>query len=451
MRGRRGAVAIADLLWSAAFVVHASRGKKLLSTQAAAVRPRAPTFSPVPSLVALVLGSLAGFVVHFSGSELLIAIKGLLEPFGFLWLRALQMVVYPLVVSSLVVALMSSSKFASAGRVGGAAAVLFVVLLSAGALLSYAAGSALVGFLPEGAGSVIASVSESARQLEAQARGGSMTLAEWFNSLIPANPFAALAGGQLLPVLVFTLLFGLALGRVAAPGREVVQQFFSAVFEAMMTLVGWLLRLAPAAIFILCLSFASAMGLELASVLVTYLVMQCGLLLLATLLLYPLACIAGGMALGRFANGLLPAQLVAISTRSSLASLPALLEGARDRMRLTPAVADLVLPLSVAVFKINRPLTSMFGLLVLAHLFAIDLSAAQILAFFFTTLVISFSSAGIPLGGSAMLNLPAYLAAGIPIEGYLLLKTVDSIADILKTLLNVTADMVVAVILNRRF
>jgi proton glutamate symport protein len=209
--------------------------------------------------------------------------------------------------------------------------------------------------------------------------------------------------------------------------------------------------LAPLAIFILCLSFASNMGVELAAILVNYLAMECGILLLATALLYALTSLAGGLSLRRFAAGVLPAQLVAVSTRSSLASLPALLEGARNRLKLQPAVADLVLPLSVAVFKLNRPMTSMFGLLVLAHLFSIDLSTGQILAFFLTTLVISFSSVGIPLGGSAMLSLPAYLAAGIPIEGYLLLKTVDSIPDILKTLLNVTADLSVAAILDRRF
>jgi Na+/H+-dicarboxylate symporter len=177
--------------------------------------------------------------------------------------------------------------------------------------------------------------------------------------------------------------------------------------------------------------------------------MECGLLVVATLLLYPITCAIGGVSFKRFAQGVFPAQMVAVSTRSSLASLPALLEGARSALKLRPAVSDLVLPLSVSVFKTNRPITSMFGFLLFAHLFGIDLSSAQILTFFITTMVHSFSSVGIPMGGSAMLSLPAYLAVGIPIEGYLLLKTVDSIPDILKTLINVTGDMSVATIINR--
>lgn len=414
-----------------------------------AARPRARSFSPVPSLLALALGMTAGVVAHASGNEVLLSLKSYLEPFGYLWLRALRMIVFPLVISTLVVAILNNSKFASAGRVGSAALALFLVLLCAGGLFSFFAGSALIGWLPEGSGAAMASVADGTRVLDDQARATSMTVGDWLNSLVPNNPFAALAEGQLLPVIFFTVLFGLALNQVEGPGRAVVHQFFEAIFASMMTLVGWLLILAPAAIFILSLSFASNMGLDLAAILVNYLVMECSLLLIATALLYPATCLLGGISLKRFADGVLPAQLVAVSTRSSIASLPALLEGARYRMQLKPAVVDLVLPLAVAVFKVNRPITSMFGLLLLAHLFSIDLTTGQILAFFFTTLVLSFSSAGIPLGGSAMLSLPAYLAVGIPIEGYLLLKTVDSIPDILKTLLNVTGDMSVAAILDR--
>jgi len=151
----------------------------------------------------------------------------------------------------------------------------------------------------------------------------------------------------------------------------------------------------------------------------------------------------------RFAQGVLPSQLVALSTRSSLASLPALLTGARDSLKLNPAVASLTLPLAVSMFKINRTISSIFSFLVLGYLFNIDLSTAQVLTFFITTLILSFSSVGIPMGGNAMLSMPAYLAAGIPLEGYLMLKTVGAVPDIFKTLINVTGDMSVATILDR--
>jgi proton glutamate symport protein len=407
------------------------------------------SFSPTLSLSALALGTLVGFVVHFSGSDTLHAATNLLEPLGYLWMRALRMVVFPLVVSTLLVAIFNSSGLASAGKVGSTALATFVLFLCAGGLFSFVVGSMLIDLLPRGSAEGMVAASNGALTMVPDTQA--ISFADWLGSLIPTNPFSALAEGHLLPVIIFTVVFGLAVNTIEGPGKQVVQEFFAAIFAAMMTLVGWLLIAAPVAIFILCLSFASSMGLEFASILVSYLLMECGLLVLATLLLYPVTSVLGGVSPGRFAHGVLPAQTVALSTRSSIAALPALLEGARDRLKLKTSVANIVLPLSVSVFKTNRPITSMFGFLLLAHLFSIDLTGAQIVAFFFTVMILSFSSVGIPLGGSSMLSLPAYLAAGIPIEGYLLLKTVDSIPDIFKTLINVTGDMSVATILNRWF
>jgi proton glutamate symport protein len=416
---------------------------------ASTASPRRGAFSPVPSLVALALGILSGFVVFYSGNEYLLMARDTLEPLGFLWIRALRMIVFPLVISTLLVAILNGSRLTSAGRVGSAALAVFLVVLCSGGLYSFLFGSALIGLVPAGSGAAIASVSADARALVQNIEP--MKFGDWLNSLIPTNPFGALAEGHLLPVIIFTVLFGLALNTVSGPGREIVHQFFDAIFRSMMTLVGWILIPAPLAIFILCMSFASNMGTEFTTILVNFLLIECTLLVVATLLLYPLTCVLGGVSLRRFSSSVLPAQMVAVSTRSSLAALPALLEGARGALNLKPAVANLVLPLATSVFKANRPITSMCGFLFLAHLFEIDLSSAQVLTFFATTLILSFSSVGIPLGGNSMLSLPAYLAAGIPIEGYLLLKTVDSIPDILKTLINVTGDLSVATILDRHF
>jgi Na+/H+-dicarboxylate symporter len=193
------------------------------------------------------------------------------------------------------------------------------------------------------------------------------------------------------------------------------------------------------------------MGLDFTTILLSYLVMVCTLLTLATILLYPITCLLGGVSLRQFAAGVLPAQSVALSTRSSLASLPALLEGSKDILKLNPAVANLTLPLAVSVFKTNRTISSTFSLLVLGHIFGLDLGPIEITTFVITSMILSFSSVGIPMGGNSMLALPAYLAAGVPLEGYLLLKTVNPISDVPKTLVNVTGDMSVATVLNRYF
>ena len=144
-----------------------------------------------------------------------------------------------------------------------------------------------------------------------------------------------------------------------------------------------------------------------------------------------------------------PAQLVAASTRSSLASLPALVAGARRHLNLPPSATGFVLPLSVSAFKVNRTISATVKLLFLAHVFGIPLGPGQLATFLATVVLLSFSTVGVPGGGAAFRTLPAYLAAGVPLEGVVILETVDTIPDIFKTITNVTGDMSAAILLSR--
>jgi proton glutamate symport protein len=165
-------------------------------------------------------------------------------------------------------------------------------------------------------------------------------------------------------------------------------------------------------------------------------------------LLYPLAALLGRVSIARLAHALAPAQIVAASTRSSLASLPALIEGAERRLGLPGPVTGLVLPLAVATFKLNRTVSSTAKLMFLAHVYGIPLDPGQIGVFVATVLLISFSTPGIPSAGT-LTTLPVYLSFGIPIEGILVLNAVDAIPDIFKTVLNVTGDMSAAAMVAR--
>ena len=137
-----------------------------------------------------------------------------------------------------------------------------------------------------------------------------------------------------------------------------------------------------------------------------------------------------------------------MTTRSSLASLPPLIDGALNRMGLPRAVGTFVLPLSVSIFKASESIDPPFRLVFLAYLFDVKLSPASIFAFVIGALVLSFAVAGVP-GNGAVHSIPLYLALGIPIGGIILLNSVEAIPDIFETLLNVTADMTVAVVVAR--
>lgn len=354
------------------------------------------SISAKPTLLALLFGVCTGLVTHYSQLEFLLALRDVLEPLGYLWIRALRMIIFPLVISTLIVSILNSSQFASAGKIGISALASFIAILCAGGLFSYSLTSFMVGFLPELSSPLNIPISESTLQL-VQNRSP-VQFSDWLGSLIPTNPFNALAEGQLLPVIIFTVAFALALNTAEESGKRIVLQFFEAVYAAMMKLVGWLLTLAPAAIFILALTFSSNMGSDFTSVLVAYLVIVCTVLVLATILLYPIASALGKMPIRKFAQGVYPAQLVAFGTRSSLASLPALLEGAEKLLKLDRPVANLTLPLAVSVFKTNNPLSSICTLLVLGHLFGLDLSTTQVLTFFCYVTYSKFQQCRNPLG-----------------------------------------------------
>lgn len=214
-------------------------------------------------------------------------------------------------------------------------------------------------------------------------------------------------------------------------------------------MLSWLLAVAPIGVFALAFVLAARTGVSSMGALGWFVVLVCGLLVAFTALLYPLATVLGGISPRRFARGVLPAQIVAAGTRSSLASLPALLKGAEEGAGLPRETYGFVLPLAVSVFKVNRGLTSLTKLLFLAHLYGVTLEPAQIAAFTLTVLLISFGTAGIPSPVNGLNTLPAYLAAGIPAQGVVLLGALNSIPDVFETIINVTGDMTAATIVSR--
>ena len=217
-----------------------------------------------------------------------------------------------------------------------------------------------------------------------------------------------------------------------------------------MTLVHWILLATPFGVFVLILGVLLRTGVGALQLIGVYIVGTALLMILFTIVLYPVTALAGGVSMRRFARGVAPAQLVAAGTQSSLASLPALVQGAKDHLELPPSSSGFSLTLAVSTFKLNQPIYLIFQFILLAHVFAVPLSVEQIGTYLLATILFSFSVAGIPGGGGAPSTLPLLIAMGLPIEGAVLLDAANTIPDIFMTVLNVTADMSVATILARR-
>jgi Na+/H+-dicarboxylate symporter len=400
------------------------------------------------SLVALALGCVLGAVGHATGSSAIADFARALEPLGAAWLWALKLLVLPLVVLHVMAAIVSARESGAIGGLAVRAVLLFIGMLVAVGAITIAVTTAMLARFPADS-TALAVLAEAAPSAGPGAAPAQPSVLEWLAGRLPANPVTAALAGNVLPLLLLSMLLAWVVTRLPDRRRAPLTRAIRVAAGAMLEVARWLLWLLPPAVFVLIFPIVLEAGGGVTGFLGLYVAIQCALVLAVTLLLYPLTASLGRISLRDFARGVLPAQLVAASTRSSIASLPALVEGGRDLLRLPAAATGVILPLAVALFKLNRTVSAPLRLLVLAHVYHIPLSAGTVAIFLVTIIVLSFGTVGLPSGVLPIPTLPAYMAAGIPIEGVVILEAVDAIPDIFKTVLNVTGDMSAATILSR--
>lgn len=402
------------------------------------------------SLVALAAGLALGLVGHASGLGWIEAVSRVTSPLGQLWLNALQLVVLPLVVALMLAAVAGRDHGgATLGFLGLRTVGLIVAFLVLGGVFTVVVAPPILGLYhvsPEAVEATRASVVVPEAAARSADGVGGAAEGDWISGLVPSNLMEAAREGDILGVLLFAVAFGLAVNRLPAPQREPLARLFTGAADAMMVIIRWILVGTPVGVFALILEMSLGAGFEAAGILAVWVVFVSGLLVLFTVLLYPLTAVAGRTSIRVFAKAAAPAQAVAIGTRSSLAALPALVQGGREHLRFPAPVTGFVLPLLSSIFKQNRTISSLAKLLFLAHVFSVSLTMADVVAFFLVVLLLSFSAVGVPSGGAAFTTLPAYLAAGLPIQGIVILEAVETIPDVFKTVLNVTGDMSVAAV-----
>ena len=352
-----------------------------------------PKVLTLGSLGGLALAFVLGIVAHDSGNATLLWLASTVRPLGTMWTRGLLMVVLPLITSYLFVAIGGLGQAKRAARIGGLSFFSFVIMLVSAGAFVLAVGPWIVGHAPvSDAGFATLAAEAAAAEPPIPPTTVSRSGLEWISDLIPTNPFRAAADGDILAVLLFTVLFSLAAARLPGESRDPLLNVAAAVAETCMTLVRWLLIPLPLAVFALAYPMAVSAGFALAGAILWFIVVLCALHLALIALLYLVTWLVGGVSPPRFQRGATRAQLVAIGTRSSLASLPAMLAGAEEGLHMDRDVANLVLPLSVSTFKINRMITSPFNLMFLAHVYGLTLPPEVLLAFTGTVVFLSFST-----------------------------------------------------------
>lgn len=400
-------------------------------------------------LVALAAAIAIGAVIAATGNGQALRAADSMAPIGVLWVNAIRMTVIPLIVALIITGIASAADVKAIGRLGARTLLVFILLLMGMAVVIMPLAPSVFTLLPNAARPALPpGAAEAAHEL---ASGGqAQTFASWVSSLLPANPIAAAASGAMVPFILFVLFLAIAIARSSDATRTTLLAFFRAVGEAMMTLVRGVIWLAPIGVFALVLPLAAHAGGALVGAIGFYVVAYSAASVVCLALLYPVVSLAGGIPMARFAKAALPAQLIAFSSSSSVASLPALVEAAETDLRLPENVTGFVLPLAAAMFKIAGPVSWTIGALFVGWFYNVPLHVTQLATIAFASVFLSFAAPGIPRGAFIMLT-PLLVAVGLPAEGIGILIAVDAIPDTFSTVLNATGFLVATVLVARGY
>ena len=400
-------------------------------------------------LLALILGLALGALAAGVGDgvrEPALQASGLV---GGLWLNALKMTVIPLVVALLVVGIAKGAEAARAGRIAGRTVLWIVIVCTASAIAGMLLIQLLTGIfpLPQAAAQALqvglASLDQSAAQPEMPG------IAEFFRGVVPENVIAAASNGDVLPLVVFAILFALATTRIAAPARRSLVGLFEAISDTLLIIIGWVLWIAPIGVFALSFTVGASAGTAAFAGVLHYIVLVSAVGVAVMLTGYPIAVLAGRIGFGAFTRSMLAPQSVAVSTRSSLASLPAMLAAAR-LMGIRDQVADVTLPIAVALFRATGPAMNVAVAFYVAHWLGYHPTIGQIIAATAVGAVMSYAAISLPGEISFISSIaPIAMALGVPIGPLALLVAVEMIPDIFRTVGNVTLDVAVTAAVDR--
>lgn len=399
-------------------------------------------------LIALALGAVVGLGLAYWNAAHAGAVAGYVYPLGKLWLNALQMTVVPLVAALVVLGVNTASNAAASGRIARGALLVFVILLLAATSLAAFFAPRFLALLPRDEATLAAFRSTLA---PVAAPTGGTGLAQALIAIVPSNAIAAAASSSMLPLVTFALFFGFALTRIESERRAKMLDFVQTIADTMIVIVRWVLLVAPLGVFALVLGVCAQVGTGVIGALLGYIAMQIAMYLGVTVLLYPVARVFGGEGVRRFAAAVLPAQVVAASTSSSIASMPAMLDAARVRLGYPLEVTSLVLPMAVSLLRITSPIQYIGVANFVAWLYGIELPASHVAVAVVLSVVISMGSVGLPGAVSFMAtNLPVTHSLGLPLEPLGVLLAVDTLPDIVCTVGNVTADLTATGIVARQ-
>ena len=405
-------------------------------------------------LIGLVAGIAAGMIANLAGLGWLQSTLQAIEPIGTVFIRLIMMVVIPLVVASLILGTASLGDIRKLGRLGGKTVGLYMMTTAVAVVI----GLLLSNIIRPGS-RIDPTTRDTIAATFAQDAAGRMTLAaekptvvETLVNMVPTNVIQAAANMELLPLIIFSIIFGAAVSLVSAERRDSVLTFFNGINDAVMIIIDWIMKLAPYAVFALVGSVVSRFGMDLLQSLLIYaLVVVAGLLTHVLVTYMSLVRFGARMNPLDFAKRIIEVPLVAFSTSSSNATLPVTMETAQEKLGVSRETSSFVLPLGATINMDGTALYQAVAVMFIAQIYGVPLGVMEQLTIVLTATLASIGAAGVPSAGIITLilvlnsvGLGEHVQAGIA-----LILGVDRILDMMRTAVNVTGDLTVATLVAR--
>jgi Na+/H+-dicarboxylate symporter len=364
-------------------------------------------------------------------------IDGFFEVIGKVFISSLQMLVVPLVFVSLICGTCSLKDTTKLGRIGGKAISLY--LITTAIAISFAMFLALLISPGEGV-NMTADTTFASREAP--------SLAQVFIQMFPSNPFAAFAQGNMLQVIVFALLFGIAIALSGKAGERIAS-LFEDLSEVIMRLVTILMNIAPYGVFCLLAGLFTDMSIAtFGNLIVYFFVVFFALILHATITYSTLLKVMTGLNPIIFLKKMRDTAIFAFSTASSNATLPITLETVTKKMGVKNSIASFTVPLGATINMDGTAIMQGVATVFIAQVFNVDLTLSDYLMVILTATLASIGTAGVPGVGLIMLAM-VLDQVGLPVEGIGLIIGVDRLLDMTRTAVNVTGDSMVSIVVGK--
>ncbi|MEL4483120.1 dicarboxylate/amino acid:cation symporter [Shewanella algae] len=389
----------------------------------------------VQVVIAMFLGAAVGWWLGKDAS--------MFAPLGTIFIHLIKMLVIPLVLVAIISGAASLGDTPSAGKIGLGTFGFFIVTSGIAVTLALALGN----LFEPGKGVDFTAHSMTDLMEVTKEQGDLPGVMDTFIGMIPTNVFESLTGGNILQILVFSIFFGIALTKVKGDGAKPILGALNAITEAMVWMINCVMLVAPIGVFGLMADSVGTFGFEALEVVFKLFIVFVGAILIYGFIFFPLVVqLFSKVSAARFISAMKKPQVMALSTASSMATLPVNMETCEQELKVSKATASFVLPLGATINMSGNAIYYGLVAMFFAQMYNIDLSLAAYAAIIFTSTLGAIGQAGVP--GPSFLVVAVLLAAKIPIDGLPLLFALDRVFDMIRTSLNITGDAACALVMD---